>query len=186
MPQTNFSPKNLNGQGKVLGKKFFDRKTLVVAKDLLGKFLVRKMGRKIVAEKIKEVEAYVGPYDLASHSSKGRTKRTQVMFCKAGTLYVYFVYGMYWMLNVVTEEKDYPAAILIRGTKHYKGPGILTRELKVSGKLNGKLANKKAGLWFEDRGETVSPRSIKKTPRIGVHYAGPIWSKKNYRFVLEG
>src|SRR4051812_1734914 len=113
---------------KVLGKIFFNRKTTIVAKDLVGKYLVRKVGTKILAEQIIEVEAYVGPHDLASHSSRGRTKRTEIMFGEAGTLYIYFIYGVHWMLNVVTEEKDFPAAVLIRATSGARGPGVLTKK----------------------------------------------------------
>lgn len=170
---------------KILRKSFFNRKTVVVARDLLGKYLIRKIGKKTIAEKIVEVEAYTGSHDLACHSSKGRTKRNEVMYCEAGTLYVYFVYGMYWMLNAVTEKKSYPAAILIRGTEHFHGPGILTRELKIAGAFNGKIASKKTGLWFENRGEKINPKDIRRTPRIGVNYAGPVWSKKKLRFVLK-
>src|SRR3989344_2806126 len=135
---------------KILNQEFFDRKTLVVAKDLLGKYLVRRVrlhqGYVVTKEQITEVEAYIGPHDLACHSSKGRTKRTEIMFCVAGTIYVYFTYGMHWMLNVVTEEKDYPSAILIRATENFKGPGVLTHELKIDKKLNGKMLGKKSRL----------------------------------------
>ncbi len=170
---------------KILGKDFFEKKTLDIAQNLLGKYLVRHVNGKVIAEKITEVEVYVGKHDLASHSSKGKTKRTKVMFGEAGTLYVYLVYGMYWMLNIVTEEKDYPAAVLIRSTEHFKGPGVLTRELKITGKLNNKTASRKNGLWFEDREEKISLKNIKRMPRIGVAYAGPIWSKKKYRFLIK-
>jgi len=170
---------------KVLDEAFFNRKTLNIAPDLLGKYLVRKVGEKIIREKITEVEAYVGAHDLASHSSKGRTERTEVMFGEAGTLYVYLVYGMYWMLNVVTEKKGHPSAILIRGTESYKGPGVLTRELKITDKLNGKQALKKNGLCFEDSNEKVLRKNIERTPRIGVAYAGPVWANKKYRFLLS-
>src|SRR3990167_11353497 len=159
---------------------FFNRKTLKVAEELLGKYLARKIGRKIIREKITETEAYIGPHDLACHSSRGRTTRNGPMFCEAGTIYVYFTYGMHWMLNLVTEEKDFPAAVLIRGTEHYKGPGVLTRELKIDKSLNGKTLGKKIGLWIE-AGE--KPKKIKRAPRIGVNYAGKIWSQKKYRFV---
>ena len=111
------------------------------------------------------------------------------MFAEAGTIYVYFIYGMYFMLNIVTEEKDFPAAILIRATENFKGPGVLTRELGINKSLNGKVANKKTGLWFEETPTLKSgsrPKSvgIKKSPRIGINYAGPIWSAKKYRFTL--
>jgi len=170
---------------KILGKDFFKEKTLDIAQSLLGKYLVSSIGGKVIAEKITEVEAYVGEHDLASHSSKGKTRRTEVMFGEAGILYIYLVYGMYWMLNVVTEKKGSATAVLIRSTEHFKGPGVLTRELKITGKLNNKTASRKNGLWFEDREEKILLKDIKRTPRIGVSYAGPIWSKKKYRFLIK-
>lgn len=99
---------------KILSQKFFNRPTLTVARELLGKFLVRRIGKKKTSAVIAEVEAYAGPKDEASHAFKGRTKRTELMFGKAGYWYVYLVYGMHYCLNIVTEKKDYPAAILIR------------------------------------------------------------------------
>lgn len=169
---------------KILGRAFFKRKTLTVAENLLGMYLVRRVNGKTTRELITEVEAYIGPHDLASHASKGRTARTEVMFDHPGTLYVYLIYGLHSMLNVVTEEKGYPSAILIRGTKQYGSPGVLTREFSIDRKLNGLPASKKTGLWFEDRGVKVARKDIKKTPRIGIDYAGPKWAKKKYRFVL--
>lgn len=100
---------------KVLDKKFFNRDTKTVAKELLGKFLVRKIGNTEVSVMIVETEAYDGPDDKASHTSKGKTQRTEVMFGKPGIFYVYLCYGMHFMLNVVTREAGYPAAVLIRG-----------------------------------------------------------------------
>ena len=183
--------------GHVLGPDFFDRKSLAVARDLIGKYIVRRLdwnGKK-VAGRITEVEAYVGARDLASHASKGRTARTEIMFGKPGTLYVYFVYGMHWMLNVVTEKEGCPAAVLIRGVETARGrpvagPGRVTKMFGIDKSMNGKTAGKKTGLWFEDRyeksaGEIGDHLKIKRTPRIGVAYAGAIWAKKNYRFVLQ-
>ncbi len=177
---------------KIFDESFFNRKTALVAQELLGKFLVRRIGPPsrgrygVIKEMITETEAYVGPHDLASHSSKGRTPRTEIMFQKAGTIYVYFVYGMYWMLNIVTEEKDYPAAVLIRGTESFKGPGVLTRELKIDKKLNGKSLSKNSGLWIESDLK-IENRKLKilSTPRVGVSYAGPVWSKKKLRFIIK-
>ncbi|MFA6100516.1 MAG: DNA-3-methyladenine glycosylase [Patescibacteria group bacterium] len=100
---------------KQLKRAFFARDTHMVAKDLLGKLLVRRWRGQILAGRINEVESYVGENDLACHAAKGRTKRTEVMFGEAGHAYVYLVYGMYCCLNVVTEEKGFPAAVLIRG-----------------------------------------------------------------------
>lgn len=100
---------------KILGEGFFERDTVSVAKDLLGKFLVRRIRRKEVALTITEVEVYDGFRDKASHAARGKTARNSIMFGPAGHWYIYFTYGMYWMLNIVTREKGYPAAVLIRG-----------------------------------------------------------------------
>jgi DNA-3-methyladenine glycosylase len=187
---------------KILTQKFFTRPTLQVAPGLLGKFLVRKIGQKEVAAMITEVEAYDGPHDKASHASRGLTERNAIMFGAGGYFYVYLCYGMYEMLNIVTGQKDYPSAILLRGgiiksplkrgvaegrgvlNLNLNGPGKLTKFLKVDRRFNKKLAAKKTGLWFEDRGVKIAEKMIKRTPRIGVAYAGPIWSKKRYRFLL--
>ncbi|MCI0620025.1 DNA-3-methyladenine glycosylase [Candidatus Wolfebacteria bacterium] len=98
-----------------MGQEFFARDARTVARELLGKYLVRRYQGREAAYMITEVEAYVGPHDKASHAHRGRTKRTEVMFGKAGRFYVYLVYGMYWMLNIVTDADDYPSAVLIRG-----------------------------------------------------------------------
>ncbi|MBI2626024.1 MAG: DNA-3-methyladenine glycosylase, partial [Candidatus Nealsonbacteria bacterium] len=98
-----------------LQRSFFLRPTLLVSKELLGKYLVRKIGRKILVGKITETEAYDGFKDKASHASRGNTERNKVMFDEGGRWYVYFTYGMHWMLNIVTGPQKYPAAVLIRG-----------------------------------------------------------------------
>ncbi len=171
---------------KVLPRSFFDRPTLLVARELLGKYLVRRDEDGAVrAYMITEVEAYDGFRDKASHASRGQTVRNTPMFGHPGHWYVYFVYGMYEMLNVVTREKEYPAAVLIRGVDGYSGPGKLTRALRITRKQNALPATRKNGLWVEDRGVVISPRQITRTPRIGVAYAGPVWSAKRWRFVLR-
>jgi DNA-3-methyladenine glycosylase len=169
---------------KTLPNSFFNRKTLTVARELIGKTLVRKLGNKIIRQKITEVEAYVGPHDPACHSSRGRTERNKIMYMEAGTIYVYFTYGMHWMLNIVTEEKDFPSAVLIRGTEDISGPARLTKALRIDKNLNGKKLGKKSGLWIEDD-ESVPSRLISRTPRIGVAYAKEGWAEKPYRFVLK-
>jgi DNA-3-methyladenine glycosylase len=133
---------------------------------------------------ITETEAYTGPDDLASHAAIGRTERNAPMFGPPGTFYVYFVYGMYWMLNVVTGPVGYPAAVLIRSVEGIAGPGRLTKTLKIDSSLNGKTASKAAGVWFSERSEPMKHR-ISRSSRIGVSYAGPIWSVKPYRFTLD-
>lgn len=171
---------------KVLKRKFFDRPTLFVAKELLGKFLVRKVGRKEITGIITEVEAYVGPMDKASHASRGETSRCRIMFGQAGNWYVYFIYGMHWMLNIVTERRGYPAAVLIRGTSDACGPGRLTKFLHVDKNFNGKPAKKNSGLWIENRGAKIPKLAIGSGKRIGVEYAPEIWKNKPWRFYIAG
>ena len=166
-----------------LPQSFFDRPVLKVAKDLIGCYIVRNNGEKIERYIITETEAYDGEKDLACHAAKGRTIRTEIMYAEAGHIYVYLIYGMYWMLNIVTGPKDHAAAVLIRGIEGADGPGKLTKKLKIDKSLNGKLLGEESGLWIE-KGEEKLKGKIIRTPRIGVDYAGPIWSKKLYRFVL--
>src|SRR3954468_3264494 len=169
----------------VLPMKLFERPVLEVAKGLIGASLVRRMpDGEIISSMLTEVEAYDGPLDLASHASRGRTPRTEVMFGPAGVFYVYLIYGMHWMLNVVTGEPGYPAAVLIRGTATISGPGRITTRLKIDKSLNGKPAKKSSGLWFEDRSITVPDERIEATPRIGVEYSGE-WSQVPYRFIFR-
>jgi DNA-3-methyladenine glycosylase len=169
----------------MLAEKFFERPTLIVARELLGKFLVRRWRGKIVKAMIIEVEAYDGFKDKASHASRGLTKRNSVMFGPAGYWYVYFTYGMHWMLNIVTGKVGYPAAILIRGVEGISGPGRVTKFFKIGKSFNNKRADRKTGLWIEDDGVKIPPNKIKKGPRIGVDYAGPYWAEKEYRFFLS-
>jgi len=156
----------------------------LVAKKLLGKYLVHRRGGKNISLMITEVEAYLGLDDKASHASRGKTERNKAMFDEGGRWYVYFTYGMHWMLNIVTGPKDYPAAVLIRGTDKVQGPARLTKYLEIDKKLNGKLADIKSGLWIEDRDYKIKPSEIIKTPRIGVDYAQE-WAKKPRRFYIS-
>jgi DNA-3-methyladenine glycosylase len=165
-------------ESKILGSEFFRRRTLEVAQELLGCFLVRKTGRKTVHARIVEVEAYVGEDDLACHASKGRTKRTETLYGEPGHAYVYLVYGMYHCLNVVTEESGFPAAVLIRAAevedvpfKETNGPGKLCRFLDVDRALNGRDLTRGGKLWIES-GKPVDPSEVLATKRIGIDYAG--------------
>ncbi len=175
----------MNIQEKILAPSFFDRETLIVARDLVGKFLVRNFDGQEFVSMITETEAYDGPEDLACHASKGRTARTEVMFGAPGHWYVYFVYGMHNMLNIVTGPKEYPAAVLIRGTEAVSGPGKLTKYFEIDRSLNGQAASEKTGLWIEDRGISIGDSQIETTPRIGIDYAGPVWKEKPWRFILK-
>ena len=171
--------------GKKITTKFFNRPTLGVAKELLGKYLIRKIGSRIISGKIIETEAYCGPYDLASHASKGRTKRTEVMFGQPGLIYVYMIYGMYYCLNIITEKENFPAAVLIRAVdlKNCNGPGKICREFKIDKKFNGLNISDNGKLWIENRGERINNKNISATPRIGIDYAGE-YRDKPWRFIL--
>ena len=134
---------------------------------------------------ITEVEVYDGLRDRASHASRGRTPRTAPMFGAPGHWFVYFTYGFHWMLNAVTREEDYPAAVLFRGAESVSGPGRLTKTFSVDKTFNALPIAKRSGLWIEDRGVRISARHIRKGPRIGVAYAGPYWAKRRLRFWIE-
>lgn len=151
---------------------------------MIGKFLVRRIGRRVIAVPITETEAYIGPHDLACHGSKGRTARTEVMFGPAGHWYVYFIYGIHWMLNAVTDDEGHPAAVLVRGAGTWDGPAKLTKALKIDKAFNTRSIEPEAALWIEDRGLKISRARIARTPRIGIDYAGR-WAAKPYRFLLS-
>lgn len=195
----------------ILKDTFFSHPTLTVAKDLLGAYLVREINGRRIEGVITEVEAYVGPEDKASHASRGRTPRTEVMFGPAGVWYVYMIYGMHHCLNIVTEKEGYPAAVLIRSItvsnkdnldiipsnvniarrssvtvnnqNLISGPGRVCRYFKIDRRLNNKQAVRASGLWIENKGLIIPPHHIKRTPRIGVEYAG-LWKDKLRRFYL--
>lgn len=168
----------------VLGKVFFNRPTLEVAKELIGKQLCRRLQKgKILRAVIYETEAYDGFEDRASHAHKGMTPRNVVMFGPPGCAYVYLCYGVHWLLNIVTREKGYPAAVLIRGVEGVKGPGRLTKHFQIDSALNGQSLTRAGDLWLEDYG--IQLEKITATPRIGINYAGPKWSAVPWRFVVS-
>ncbi|TAJ09672.1 MAG: DNA-3-methyladenine glycosylase [Nitrospirae bacterium] len=173
-----------------LARSFYEKPTLTVARSLLGKYLVRETAGGRLSGRIVEVEAYVGPEDRASHASRGKTKRTEVMFGKAGITYVYLIYGMYHCFNIVTEQEGYPAAILVRAVELESGelidgPGRLCRQLDISRTHNWHDLTSGEQLWVEDRGQRIAPRAMLRAPRIGVDYAGE-WAAKPWRFRLKG
>jgi DNA-3-methyladenine glycosylase len=162
----------------ILKKSFYQKNTLQVARSLLGCVLVRKIGRKIIKAVITETEAYKGEDDLASHASRGRTPRTELMYGEAGRAYVYMIYGMYFMLNVVTEKKNFPAAVLIRSvavfaenTIKINGPGKVCKFLQIDKKFNGYDLTLGKELWIEKSTEKISQKSIVDGKRVGVDYA---------------
>ncbi|MDI6734313.1 MAG: DNA-3-methyladenine glycosylase [Patescibacteria group bacterium] len=174
---------------KTLSQKFFKKPTLEIARRLLGKYLCRRYRGKTIKLMITEVEAYDGFEDKASHASRGITLRNKIMFGPAGYWYVYFTYGIHFMLNIVTGKKGYPAAVLIRSAKtanqQINGPARLTKFLHINKSLNEKIMSRKTSLWIKDGGLKLKPFQIKSSPRIGVNFAGPAWSKKKYRFYIK-
>lgn len=172
-----------------INSRFFAQDTRVVARELLGMEIVRKIGKRAIHAAIIETEAYKGFADKASHASRGKTLRNAPMFGSPGTLYVYLIYGMYWCLNIVTERKNYPAAVLIRGVKilpngpAISGPGRVCKALKITGALSGKrIFDKNSGIAIGRR--IFKPRRIKRTPRVGVDYADE-YARKPWRYLVE-
>jgi DNA-3-methyladenine glycosylase len=180
---------------KRLTRKFFLRPTLEVARDLLGKYLVRKSGGEVLIGEINEVEAYIGQDDPACHAAVGKTRRNEVMFRPAGHSYVYFTYGMYHCLNIVTEKADFPAAVLIRSIIPVKGletmmdkrrrarksktaktvlsaanvangPGKLCVALNLDLAQNGLDITSSDELYLTDSGKIID--DFRKSPRIGI------------------
>jgi DNA-3-methyladenine glycosylase len=169
----------------IKAKAFRLKRTVMIARGLLGKFLVRSTPHGPMAAMITEVEAYDGAHDRACHARNGPTARNAVMYEPGGVWYVYLCYGMHELLNLVTGPRGYPAAVLIRGVAGASGPGRLTRALDIDRRLNGTACAQESGLWIENRGICLPCGAIKATPRIGVDYAGPVWAKKRWRFVLS-
>src|SRR5476651_2587744 len=166
-----------------LPRTFYDRDTIIVARELLGKFLVHNSRGVKRVGRIVEVEAYLGPHDLAAHSAKGRTKRTEIMFGPPGHAYVYLIYGMYHCMNVVTEREGHASAVLLRAIEPVKnlegrtcGPGLLCRAMKIDRKLNARdLQGEDFHIAKADADESFS---IVKRPRIGVDYAKH-WARRH-------
>jgi DNA-3-methyladenine glycosylase len=178
---------------------------LQIARELLGKFLVTRFRGVMTSGMITEAEAYAGVIDSASHAHKGRrTNRTEIMYAMGGTAYVYLCYGVHHLFNVVTNEKDIPHAILIRGIEPAEGietmlkrrkmrqithsltagPGSLSKALGIQVKHTGTdlLGDQ---IWIEDHGVRIPPSKIIRTKRIGVEYAGE-HAHLPYRFIIKG
>ncbi len=169
--------------GKRLEREFYARDVLDVAPELLSKILaVRTIGGETARFIITETEAYRGAEDLACHASKGRTKRTEIMFHEGGRLYLYFVYGMYWMLNIVAGPAEVPQAALIRGLRNITGPGRVTKALGIDGSFYGEDLVTSKRIWVEDSGTRPV---ITAGPRIGIDYAGEYWKSRPWRYVLD-
>ncbi|MGH7764084.1 MAG: DNA-3-methyladenine glycosylase [Candidatus Dormibacteraceae bacterium] len=175
--------------GAVLGAGFFARDTVAVARDLLGKVLFREHDGELMWGRLVEVEAYLGPDDLAAHSSGGRrSPRNDVMYGLPGHAYVYFTYGMHFCLNFVTRESGVPQAVLVRalepgpGVGRCGGPGLVTRALQIDRSVNG-LPLRPPEIYVVD--DLVPPRRIYATPRIGIGGSGVRWERRLLRFCWD-
>ena len=160
-----------------LNYNFYHRPCLEVARDLVGKVLV--VGNQQL--RISETEAYCGETDTACHACRGRTKRSEVLYADAGTIYVYLCYGMHWMLNIITGDAEDPQGVLIRACVDAPGPGRLTRKLGITGELNRHSALTGDSLWIADDGFRCSIRLDK---RVGIGYASQEDQDKLWRFVM--
>jgi DNA-3-methyladenine glycosylase len=173
-----------------LPRAFYDRDTVEVAQELLGKLLVRTIDGVERVGRIVEVEAYLGPHDLAAHSARGLTPRTQVMFGPPGRAYVYLIYGIYHCMNVVTQAEGKASAVLVRALEpvqhvegRTQGPGLLCRAMQIDRRLNGH------DLLSDDFYLAADPEprriSVVRRPRIGVDYAGH-WARRLLRYYIRG
>jgi DNA-3-methyladenine glycosylase len=176
--------------GHRLERAFYDRETTLVARELLGTWLVHRDHDGFRVGRIVEVEAYLGPHDRAAHSARGRTPRTEVMFGPPGHAYVYLIYGIHCCMNVVTEADGRAAAVLLRALEpihglkqRTQGPGLLCKAMGIDRRFSGHDLLSDTLFIAGGQGEPV--RSIVKRPRIGVDYAGA-WAKRLLRFYERG
>lgn len=175
---------------KKLERAFYDRDTVQVAGELLGKYLVRSSDGVERVGRIVEVEAYLGPHDLAAHSARGLTERTKIMFGPPGRAYVYMIYGIYYCMNVVTEREGHASAVLLRAIEPVRnvegraqGPGLLCRAMEIDKRLNGHdlLSD---DFYIAEVPEAARPIIVKR-PRVGVDYAKH-WAGRLLRFYIKG
>jgi len=197
------SPMRRGSSSKKLPRSFYLQPTVTVAKELLGKYIIRKIGKQTLAAKIVEVEAYLGENDPASHAYRGKTKRNDVMFWKGGHLYVYFTYGMHFCCNIVTEEEKKGRAVLIRAVEPIDGIKAMmkNREMETTDNkifnlsngpakfcqaLNIKREQNGTDLLGKDiyitQGENVSNSKIISATRIGINNG----TEKKWRFYIKG
>lgn len=166
---------------KALGYDFFHRDRLIVARELVGKLIVRRRSDgETIRVRITEAEAYGREKDRACHAYKGRTPRTELLYGKAGIIYVYLCYGMHWLMNIITGEEGRPEGVLLRAGEEYDGPAKLTKAIGVDKSFNGQPIFGNEEIWIEDDGKRFE---ITAAPRVGIDYAGEEWKNKPWRFI---
>lgn len=169
---------------KVITENFFRRDCLTVAPELIGKILVRKLSNgTIIKERISETEAYRGEEDKACHASKGKTKRTEILYGKSGKIYVYLCYGIHWLMNITTGETGDPQCVLIRAGEVHNGPAKITKYLQIDGNFNKQEICENSDIWIEDDGFRPAIQTAK---RVGIDYAGEYWKNIEWRFIAKG
>jgi DNA-3-methyladenine glycosylase len=173
-----------------LPRSFYDRDTTLVARELLGKLLVHDSNGVKRIGKIVETEAYLGPHDLASHSARGLTERNRPMFGPPGHAYVYFIYGMYHCMNVVTEREGHAAAVLLRALepvqgieRRTQGPGLLCQAMGIDHRLNAH--DLLSDDFYLAKPAQDEPVAVVKRARVGVDYARH-WARRHLRFYVKG
>jgi|AntRauTorckE6833_2_1112554.scaffolds.fasta_scaffold08858_2 DNA-3-methyladenine glycosylase len=170
----------------MLDSNFFARDTEIVARELIGCRLVVARDGEVKRREITQTEAYLGSEDAASHARFKNSKRSQVMQEKPATMYVYLIYGIHHLFNIVTKPVGQPGAVLIRGVAGLDGPGKLTKELGIRKEThNGRSLGQESGVWIERRRDDFELRKISAHPRIGIEYAAERWREAKLRFSLE-
>ena len=162
---------------------FFHRDALTVARELAGKVIARRLpDGTVIRIRITETEAYCGEEDQACHASKGRTPRTELLYGKAGIIYIYLCYGMHWLMNVITGEEGRPEGVLLRAGEGYSGPAKLTKAIGADKHFNGLSICDNEEIWLEDDGREFEKITA---PRVGIDYAGEEWKNKPWRFIIK-
>ncbi len=167
-----------------LSENFFRRDCLDVAPELVGKILVHRLSDgTVLKERIAETEVYRGEEDKACHASKGKTERTKILYGESGIIYIYLCYGIHWLMNIVTGEKDNPQCVLLRAGEIHNGPAKFTKYMQTDGSFNNRKIYGNSDIWIEDDG--FRPE-IKTAVRVGIDYAGDYWKNKKWRFIADG
>ncbi len=165
-----------------LTEAFFKQSAIEMAPRLLGKLLCRRQSGITLKLRITETECYFGEVDTACHAHRGKTERNKMMYEQGGVAYIYLCYGMHHLLNVVSGSEGFPEAVLLRGVEGYKGPGKLTKALKIDRNLDGENLITSDFLWIEEDG--IKP-NYKTDKRVGIDYATEEYRNKLWRFIVE-